>query len=284
MKLQTCMGVVLALVATTLPATAAPPAKEPDPALQRRIDEALSKQGDMIAAAVSELTPERPSTRDVYFIGVAGWGDQDVFRKEVRAVRSLFERSFGAADRALSLVNHAETLKVAPLATNDTIEATLAAVAGVMDPDEDLLVMFLTSHGEQWDGFNLLLNGAELGRLKTAQFARMLGATRIRNRVIIVSSCFSGQFVPALAEENTLLITAAASDRASFGCTSTADWTYFGEAFFKVALPKHKKFAPAFEEARKRIEDREKREGFTPSVPQIRVGERIRKVLDEMGL
>jgi hypothetical protein len=34
----------------------------------------------------------------------------------------------------------------------------------------------------------------------------------------------------------------------------------------------------------KRIEEREKKEGFTPSVPQIRVGDQIRSVLDEMGL
>lgn len=157
-------------------------------------------------------------------------------------------------------------------------------VAKVMDPDEDLLVLFLTSHGAKWDGFSLVLNGQDFGRLYAAQLARILGASRIRNRVVIVSACYSGQFVPALAEEHTLLITAAASDRASFGCTPTAEWTWFGQAYFRDALPKLRKLVPAFEEAKKLVERREKRAGHEPSVPQIRVGDTIRPVLDEMGL
>ena len=278
------IGATLALLVAAVCAEATPPARQPDPALQRRIDDALSMQGDMVSTAISKLAPQRPGERDVYFVGVAGWGDQDVFRSEVRAVRSLFERSFGATDRAISLVNHAATLDAAPLATFETIEATLMGVGGVMDREEDLLVLFLTSHGEEWNGFNLHLNGQDFGRLRTAQLARMLGASRIRNRVVVVSACYSGQFVPALAEEHTLLMTAAANDRPSFGCTSTAEWTYFGEAYFRNALPKLRKFAPAFDEARKRIAEREKKEGFLPSVPQIRVGDGIRRVLDEMGL
>lgn len=241
-------------------------------------------QAGKVAAGIAELAPQRPGKRDIYFLGVAGWGDQDVFRNEVRAVRSLFEKRFGAKDRAISLVNHAATLDAAPMATHETIEAAVMGVAGVMDPREDLLVMFLTSHGAEWDGFALELNGKELGRLQPAQLGRILGASLIRNRVVVVSSCFSGQFVPGLAEENTLLITSAASDRASFGCTSTAEWTYFGRAFFKEALPKHRKFQPAFEAAIKRVEALEKKEDFTLSEPQFRMGEKIKSVLDELGL
>src|SRR5690606_32771458 len=133
-----------------------------------------------------------------------------------------------------------------------------------MDPDEDLLVVFATSHGAEWDGFSLVLNGNDLGSVQGPQFARILGATRAKNRVVIVSSCFSGQFVPALAEEHTLLITAAASDRTSFGCTNTAEWTYFGEAYFRDALPKHRNFVRAFHEAKDRITAREAKEGFPP--------------------
>jgi hypothetical protein len=39
-------------------------------------------------------------------------------------------------------------------------------------------------------------------------------------------------FVPALADARTLVITAAAADRPSFGCEDGATWTYFGDAFF----------------------------------------------------
>ena len=265
-------------------AMAEPDLKKPDPGLQERVDAAMRRQPEMVARAVEKLQPQRPGIRDIYFIGVAGWGDQDVFRKEVRAVRAQMEKDYGAKGRAVSLVNHARTLDAVPLATRETIEATVMAVAGIMDPQEDILVMFLTSHGASWEGFSLALNGTDLGRLRSPQLARILGASRIRNRVVIVSACYSGQFVPALAEENTLLITAAASDRSSFGCTSGAEWTWFGQAYFRDSLPKHHRFAPAFDAARKLIERRESKEGFKPSNPQIRVGTNIRAVLDELGL
>ncbi len=273
-----------ALTLSVAPIAAAPGLSDPNPRVQKLMDQALTRQDAMVADALGKVAPQRPGVRDVYFVGIAGWGDQDVFRREVRAVRALFEKSFGAQGRAVSLVNHRQTLDQVPMATHETIEAAIMGVAGLMDPEEDLLVVFLTSHGAEWDGFSLVLNGNDLGNLRTAQLGRILGAARVKNRVVVVSSCFSGQFVPALAEENTLLITAAASDRTSFGCTNTAQWTYFGEAYFRDALPRHRNFVKAFEEAKERITAREKKEGFTPSVPQIRVGERIRAVLGDMGL
>ncbi len=263
---------------------AAPALADPNPRVQKLVDEALARQDQMVGEALGKVAPQQPGVRDIYFVGIAGWGDQHVFRREVRAVRSLFEKSFGAQGRAVSLVNHRETLNQVPLATHRTIEATIMGVAEVMDPEEDLLVLFMTSHGVEWDGFSLFMNDTSLGDLKGAQLARILGAARIKNRIVVVSACYSGQFVPALAEENTLLITAAASDRTSFGCTNTAEWTYFGRAFFRDALPRHKNFVKAFEEAKDKITAREKREGFEPSVPQLRVGARLRAVLNEMGL
>lgn len=266
------------------PAAAVPELMEPDPAVQKELVAALERQDEMLAETIAGLEPQRPGVRDIYFVGVAGWGDQDVFRLEVRAVRSLFERSFDARDRAVSLVNHRKTMDQVPLATHETIEKTLMAVADHMDRDEDLLVLFMTSHGAEWDGFSLTLNGNDFGRLRTGQLARMLGASRARNRVVVVSSCYSGQFVPALAEENTLLITSSASDRSSFGCTADAEWTWFGQAYFRDALPKHRNFAKAFEEAKKLVRKREDASDYTRSVPQIRMGDNIRAVLDEMGL
>lgn len=282
--LAACFAFIAAGAFAPMIANAAPPLEKGNPKIQKRVEAAMERQDEAVSKAIADLLPQRAGQRDIYFIGIAGWGDQDVFRKEVRAVRSLFERNFDAQGRAVSLVNHAATLDAAPLAIHRNIERAIMGVAEKMDLEEDVLVLFMTSHGIEWGGFSLTLNGQDLGALKGAQLARMLGMSRIRNRVVIVSSCFSGQFVPALAEEHTLLITAAASDRTSFGCTSTAEWTWFGQAFFRDAFPRHKRFAPAFDDAKKRVEAREKKEKFTPSVPQIRVGEHIRQVLDEMGL
>jgi hypothetical protein len=48
-----------------------------------------------------------------------------------------------------------------------------------------------------------------------------------RPAVIVVSACFSGVFVPVLAEPNRMVLTAARKDRASFGCGEADRYTYF---------------------------------------------------------
>jgi Peptidase C13 family len=63
---------------------------------------------------------------------------------------------------------------------------------------------------------------------------------RTQHRVVIVSACYSGVFVGPLANDNTLVITAAYFDHSSFGCQDKVKWTYFGDAFFNRALRHHR--------------------------------------------
>jgi hypothetical protein len=81
--------------------------------------------------------------------------------------------------------------------------------------------------------------------------------------------------VPALADDRTLVITAAASDRPSFGCQDGATWTYFGDAFFNRALRTAPSMEAAFETARQLVTAREQREGFEPSNPQMAGGSEV---------
>ena len=74
------------------------------------------------------------------------------------------------------------------------------------------------------------------GVLTPRDVGKLLEATGARYRVLIVSACYSGIFAKALADAHTLVITAAAADKPSFGCRDGATWTYFGDAFFNKAL------------------------------------------------
>jgi len=88
-----------------------------------------------------------------------------------------------------------------------------------------------------------------------------------------VSSCYSGGFVDALKDDNTLIMTASASDRTSFGCGAESDATYFGDALFQHALRFEDSFVRAFEQAKQAIAAREKKENVSPpSEPQLNVG------------
>ena len=68
------------------------------------------------------------------------------------------------------------------------------------------------------------------------------------------------------------MITAAAADRSSFGCQDGATWTYFGDAFFNRSLRSEPRLDAAFAKARTLVTEREKRERFEPSNPQIAGG------------
>jgi hypothetical protein len=96
------------------------------------------------------------------------------------------------------------------------------------------LFLILTSHGSR-DGLAVVA-GRLAETLKPSHLSEMLGRTGVRNKVVIISACYSGVFIPRLADADTLVITAADANHPSFGCEDKANWTYFGDAFFNAAL------------------------------------------------
>src|SRR4029078_13680946 len=97
---------------------------------------------------------------------------------------------------------------------------------------------------------------------------RVLTRPAIRWRVIVISACYAGSFIKPLADDHTILITAAAKNRPSFGCGADSALTYFGEAFYRDALPDAPSLRQAFEVAKLDVSAREKAEGERPSNPQ----------------
>jgi hypothetical protein len=97
--------------------------------------------------------------------------------------------------------------------------------------------------------------------------------------VVVVSACYSGVFIPRLATPDVLVITAADADHSSFGCEDKAKWTYFGDAFFNVALRQAKNLKEAFDIARTLVRKRELREHFEPSNPLMEGGVNVQPLL-----
>jgi hypothetical protein len=103
----------------------------------------------------------------------------------------------------------------------------------------------------------------------------MLDDAGIGWRVIVVSACYSGSFVDALANERSIVIAAAAPDRMSFGCNDSRQLTYFGEAFYRDALRDGVSMRAAFETARDALQRKERAAGITPSLPRASFGRLI---------
>jgi glycosylphosphatidylinositol transamidase (GPIT) subunit GPI8 len=153
----------------------------------------------------------------------------------------------------------------------------LQAAAKGMDAESDVLFLILTSHGSR-DGLAVKA-GRLMQTLTPPELAEMLARTRVRHKVVVISACYSGVFAPRLANPNVLVITAADADHSSFGCQDKAKWTYFGDAFFNVALRKAKRLKDAFALARALVRNHELREHFEPSNPQIAGGANVERLL-----
>jgi peptidase C13-like protein len=244
-------------------------------------DRALAAQPGLIESAVAGLAPQRPGVADLYFIGLAGDGRESVFRREVDSVTRLFDARFGTKGRSVRLINSPRTIATVPLATPDNLRTMLARVGQVMDKDEDVLFLFMTSHGGEGN-FWIDAGPVPADQLYSDDLKDMLDESGIKWRVLVISACHSGSFIGPVWDAHTLIITAARYDRSSFGCTSERDWTYFGEAYFDRALRSEPSFVAAFDQAEQAIARREKAEDLRPSYPQMRIGRLIGPKLAEL--
>lgn len=241
-----------------------------DPALRER-------QRALIGSAVAGLAPQRPGQPDLYVIGFGGDSTEDVFRNETVYLDTLMSQRFGASGRVLTLINHSDSLirTPRPLATLENLRAALAGVGNVMDREQDVLLLFLTMHGTPQHQLFVQMAPAYFDLIDPPALRKALDDAGIRNRVLVISACYSGGFIPVLKDKDTLILTAAHRNRPSFGCGPDSDATYFGRAWLVDALNDTTDFVAAFETAKTRIAEREKEEGFRPSRPQMFVGKRI---------
>jgi hypothetical protein len=149
-----------------------------------------------------------------------------------------------------------------------------------MNRDQDVLFLYLTSHGSEDHRFTLEFRPLRLRDLDPTALREMLDASGIRWRIIVVSACYSGGFIEPLKNDSTLVVTAADAHHMSFGCGAESDFTYFGKAYFDQALRATYSFTGAFETARRAIETRERAEGRIPSNPQMYVGPEMARKLE----
>jgi len=239
-------------------------------------EEVIYRQPLLLESALGRLGRGRKGVADLYFVGFAGYGGQDVFRKEVEVVGRLFQARFDTAGRSLLLVNSQDTLRKYPIATATSLERAIKRVGEVMDREEDVLVLYLTSHGSEDHTLSAELRPLTLRDIEPAMLRRMLDKAGIRWRVVIVSACYSGGFIEPLRDDGTLVVTASDATNNSFGCSNDSDFTWFGKAFFDEELRRTHSFSTAFTRAAVSICAREEREGENPSHPQISMGKAIR--------
>jgi Peptidase C13 family len=234
----------------------------------------IEAQAQTLPKALAKLAAQRPGVVDVYALTYAPDGEEDVFLRESRMVAGVMQQRFDAQGRSLELLNHKSTASTEPWATPANLKRSLQHIARLMDREQDILFIHLTSHGAQNGLLQARFWPLTLQPLTPAELKAMLDEAGIRHRVVSVSACYSGTWLAPLEDPHTLVMTAADAQNTSYGCGRGSELTFFGRAVFDEALRKTRDFEAAHASARPVIAQREKDAGKEDgySNPQIRVG------------
>ena len=226
----------------------------------------LLAQGRLLDAALANVPHSTPAV-ELYSLTLGGDGKQSVFLRESDYVANMLTTRFRTLGQ-IRLVNHRDHLADRPMATRENLRRAALTLAERSGP-EDLIFIYLTSHGTSEHELVLDQPRMELADLPADELAAVLAPLKNRDKIIVISSCYSGGFIPALKDERTLIMTASRADRVSFGCSEEANFTYFGDALFAQALNQTDDLEQAFKLAKATVAERELADGFEASEPQI---------------
>lgn len=227
-----------------------------------------------LTRALAALAGQRRNVVDAYVV-VVGLDSDPVFGREAREAGKVLSRRFDAAGRTLVLAgSDGRGPSSLPMGSLHALSLALARVVELMDPNEDVLILYSTGHGTPV-GLTYHDGDEGFGVLTPARLASLLDELGIRKRLLILSACYSGLFLPALWSDATALFTAASAGRTSFGCAADNDWTFFGDALINRALRKPQPLAAASTEALRLVSEWEAGKNFEPSYPQVSIGNQV---------
>ena len=154
---------------------------------------------------------------------IAGDNDSPAFDNGVEAMR---------AKLAARGVRDIRVLTSNPGANPSLPVATAANVSSALrSPGGEACLAFITSHGDE-TGFVLKQARGTVGP-GTLDSALDAGCGA-RPTVVVVSACHSGVFLTsAMRQPNRIVLTAAATDRASFGCGAADQYTYYDQCLLQ---------------------------------------------------
>jgi hypothetical protein len=241
---------------------------------------ARREQQRRLDAALAALPRQTPGTLDAYVLTVALDSDP-VFAREAREAARVLAARYGADGRTLILAGPDGTRDDAPHGSISALLLAIAHIGTLMDGAEDVLVLYTTSHGLDL-GLAYHYGDTGYGVLSPRGLKAALEEAGIKRRVLIISACYSGVFVPVLASPDTAILTAAASTRTSFGCLAENDWTFFGDALINRALRQPVSLDEAARIASRSVADWESKARFLASLPQTNIGARARDWLPQI--
>ena len=229
-------------------------------------------QHRLLGGAINALKPQRPGVVDAYVI-VAGLDSDPVFGREAAQTAKVLARRFDAVGRTIVLAAGSGAGDATiPDGSPANLEIALGAFAAKMDLKEDVLILYTTSHGAPEVGLAYRDGDHGYGWIGPKRLADLLNGAGFSRRLVMLSACFSGELLPYLVNDSSVVVTAADRDQTSFGCAPGNDWTFFGDALINTALRTPQPFDTAIAQAFDLIRHWETSKRLQPSRPQFYAG------------
>ena len=155
-----------------------------------------------------------------------------------------------------------------------TMENLAAQTRTLSGPANTGCFIFMTSHGQRDAGLYFKRSNAMLPPGYLDQILDRGCADR--PTVVVTSGCYSGLYVdtPAMRRANRIVLTAARSDRTSFGCSNDYQYTFYDHCFLD-ALRQGAPWVAISHRIRACVERREEQVGAIASFPQTFFGGKV---------
>jgi hypothetical protein len=214
---------------------------------------------------------EAEGDRQLFYIGLGLYSEQ-WSENDVVELAGLLQRAskFRVVPLIASNVNPAS--RQYPIADDATIAALVGKAARQAGPD-DIVFVDISSHGGRRVLARKVGNG-ETTALPSRDLARKLAPLDGHRTIIVVSACYSGSLIGDLRSPDRIIITAARSDRSSFGCSPDSHHTLFGEAELEAFQP-DRSLHQVFAAMREDVARMEMQRRYEPSEPQVWVGAEV---------
>ena len=214
---------------------------------------ALAAQQFLLDRALDDLEDERPGITDLYFIGFAPDARRSGFAADVLRAQNVMDGRWDTRGRSIVLVNSPLTVAQQPYATVTNLRETLLEIGDIIDPDDDVVVVYLAGTSGRDHALAAVNPPLDLVPLTPAGLRRLFDAAGIRWRIVVISTCNAGAWIDALKDADTEIIASSAADVESSGCDGGNLPTAFGEAFFGNAMAHSDDLGHAFDVARERL-------------------------------
>jgi hypothetical protein len=237
----------------------------------------MAVQGYLLDHALDDLEDERSDVTDLYFVGFAPDSRQDGFRQELDMAQQVLDERFDTRGRSITLLNHRDTITEKPFATMTNLRRVLDEVGDAIDPDDDVVMLYLTAAPDAENGLAAVHPPLELVAVTPESVKQMLDSAGIRFRVVVVSTCAAGVWIDTLRDDDTAVLVSSPGQDHAAGCEGGAKPSPFGTALFGQALRSADSIPAAFAQVVRELAQ------YGGTAPQLWMGRNIEAQLRKVN-